>query len=65
MLVDLVRPVMVGQALRLRGVQDQLGFFFKSPVGGACLSPEAAHCLMVMFYRERLGEAGLSNRAVG
>jgi myo-inositol-1-phosphate synthase len=56
MLVDLVRLVVVGQELGLSGVQPQLGFFFKSPVGGPCLSPEAAHSAMVAFYDEHARE---------
>jgi myo-inositol-1-phosphate synthase len=50
MLLDLIRLVMLGQRMGLRGPQEQLGFFFKSPVGGPCRSPEAAHQAMVRFY---------------
>jgi len=55
MLLDLIRLVLLGQTLELRGVQGQLGFFFKSPVGAACMSPEQAHREMVAFYTARRG----------
>jgi myo-inositol-1-phosphate synthase len=50
MLLDIVRLVLVGQVLGLRGVQRQLAFFFKSPVGALCLSPESSHRAMTSFY---------------
>jgi myo-inositol-1-phosphate synthase len=53
MLLDVIRLVLLGQTLELRGVQGQLGFFFKSPLGAACMSPEQAHREMVAFYNAR------------
>ena len=56
MLIDLIRLMMLGRQMGLRGPQGQLGFFFKSPVGGPCQSPELAHRQMVDFYKDRTCE---------
>jgi myo-inositol-1-phosphate synthase len=50
MLLDLVRLVAIGQRLGLAGVQPQLGYFFKAPLGIRCESPERAHSRMIEFY---------------
>ena len=48
--LDIIRLVIAGQHRKLRGVQKQLGFFFKAPIGDVCRSPEDAHRQMVRFY---------------
>lgn len=54
MLVDLIDLVVLGRNLGLSGLQPQLGFFFKAPLGGRAESPSRAHKRLTDFYSEQL-----------
>jgi myo-inositol-1-phosphate synthase len=50
MLLDLIRLISLGDHFGFRGVQGQLGFFFKAPVGSDCESPEYGHRRLIECY---------------
>jgi myo-inositol-1-phosphate synthase len=50
MLLDLIRLISLGDHFGFHGVQGQLGFFFKSPIGSACESPEYGHRQLIEYY---------------